>query len=91
MTKAIDDVIAERFRQTEKWGYPQKAMLSATHGLAVLAEEFGEAALEVVEMVANDPGSSERLTRLVLLRHELIQTAAVAIQMAEHIDDGHLK
>lgn len=97
MSKAFDDVVVERLKQREQWGYPQPAMRDPALALAILAEEFGEASRAVVELVVpNDDktiyaGFTRQEKWLRNLRDELIQTAAVAIQFAEHIDDGHIR
>lgn len=62
----------ERLRQTNKWG--DQSSHSAERWLAILMEEVGEAAKEVVE------GNSENL------RMELIQSAAVIVQWLEIIE-----
>lgn len=76
--RVLIDVGMERNRQNQKWGVQR-------HGfgdwMAILGEEFGEVSKEAVEYVF---GRSESL---VNLRNELVQVAAVAVQIIEHIDE----
>lgn len=76
-TKTINDVIDERKRQDKKWGTP-----AHTDGtwLAILTEEIGEVAKEVL-CGGRTPHGYE-------LRQELIQVAAVALAWVEDIDDS---
>lgn len=75
-TKAIEAIVAERARQDELWGGTAGEIASPDttqeHRLAVLAEEFGEVAKEVLE---GDPTGN--------LRTELIQVAAVTLAWLE--------
>lgn len=64
----------ERDRQDAKWGVQDHSDL---RWLAILVEELGEAAAEVI----TKPGYSERR-----LKWELVQVAAVAIAWVESID-----
>lgn len=70
MLAATTDVLEERGRQDAKWGEQNH---SDERWLAILAEEFGEVAKDVVE---RRPG----------LRTELIQTAAVCVAWIECLD-----
>ena len=70
--KVINEVLAEREQQDAKWGYPQKAMRNNLHALAILAEEFGEAAMAVVEIAAAESNFMKAAYRSNL-RQELIQ------------------
>lgn len=68
------EVMRERDQQDEKWGVQRHVQAL---WLAILAEEFGEVAKEVVDGVD-----------LANLRVELIQTAAVAVSFIEALDRG---
>lgn len=68
---ALIEVTQERARQTRKWGEQNH---DNERWLAILAEEFGEIAKEVVE------GDEEQQLP------ELIQLAAVAVAWIECID-----
>ncbi len=77
--EVLDEVLAERERQDAKWG--QQNHEPAKY-FAILSEEHGESAKEVVEATfATNP--AKRLKHLLNLRDELIQTAAVACAMVE--------
>lgn len=77
MSKALDSVRAERFRQEAKWG-DQKH--SPREWLPILAEEFGEVAKEICD------GSVG-----LGYRRELTHLAAVATKMIECFDAGRLE
>jgi len=74
----LHGIATERQRQNEKWGVQR-------HGwgdwIAILGEEFGEASKAAVEITFGYP------TTLAEFRSELIHVAAVATQIAEHIDE----
>ena len=74
LTQALADMVRERERQDQKWGVQDH---SDQRWLAILVEELGEAAAEVI----THPGYSERR-----LKWELIQVAAVAVAWVESID-----
>lgn len=76
------EILAERARQDAKWG-PQNHTPVAY--FAILAEEHGEVAKEVVEATFAR-SAPERRERLVKMRVELIQEAAVAVAMVEALD-----
>lgn len=75
--RVLDDVVAERKRQVDKWGTQR---LEWPVWLAVLTEEVGESAEAALE------AHFETSTSLDHLREELIQVAAVAVAIVEHID-----
>lgn len=82
MEAILAEIKAERLRQNEKWGEQNH---HPVEWLAILSEETGEVAKEVVELTfSND--ESEVKTRLQNYRMELIQVAAVAVQMIECLD-----
>jgi NTP pyrophosphatase (non-canonical NTP hydrolase) len=83
VNKQLDRVLSERLRQYSKWG-PQKH--SAPEWLAILAEEFGEAAQATCHF--NFDPENVRKERCEHLRGELIQTAAVAIAFAQALETG---
>lgn len=76
--RAVDLVIRERQQQDEKWGLQRH---SWPEWITILTEEVGEAA-----QAANDEyfHSRDDLSRL---KEELVQVAAVAMAMVEHIDE----
>ena len=80
--RAMADVLAERRRQEEKWGKNTCANPSMIPGeaLAVLTEELGEVATEVLGFYADEEGSKPRL------RTELSHVAAVALAWMEALE-----
>lgn len=70
--KILQRIVDERRRQDKKWG--TKFSNSAERWLAILAEEFGEAAMAVVDRQYDD------------LDKELIQVAAVCVKFLEFFD-----
>lgn len=70
--KIINLIQIERERQDNRWGTPQERRLPIGYWLAILIEEVGEVAKEIVEA-----GPRE------LLKRELVQVAAVAIAILE--------
>lgn len=84
----LKEVAAERKRQDNRWGQPHQPLL---HRLAILAEEFGEVAKEVVEAQSTidrrtDDEAAHYYTSLINLRAELVQLAAVAVANIEVLD-----
>lgn len=86
MIALTDDILAsvrlERERQDKKWGSQNHVPVKF---LAILSEEHGELAKEVVEFLAAD-SRDERGVRLSRMCNELIQVAAVAVAMVEAIE-----
>lgn len=78
--KVLSEVSSERNRQDVMWGTQEH---EPSVYFAILAEEVGEVAEEINEMV-HDPRSSEQ--RLKNMREELIQVAAVAVAFIERLD-----
>ncbi len=76
----LRDVARERERQDEKWG-PQSH--SPEWWLAILAEEVGEAAQEVLGLRFGDDAKAHGD-----LRAELLHVAAVAVSAIETLDYG---
>lgn len=73
---ALDDVRAERRRQMDRWGVQSQ---SWPEWILILTEELGEAAQAANEAHFRGAGIEQ-------LRTELIQVAAVAVQIVEAID-----
>lgn len=83
--KMLKLVEAERLRQDAKWG--ENRQHSLPEWLAILSEEYGEVAHEVVELNWTRYTRDERELRLTDLRTELLQLAAVAVCIAESVDN----
>ena len=84
---AIASIVEERAAQDAKWG---RQRLSWPEWLAVLTEEYLEAMLELTREVNRQHWHPTG--DYADLRAELVQTAAVAVAMIEHIDEltaGH--
>lgn len=77
----LEDVFEERKRQNNKWGSQRN--LSDLTWLAILTEEVGESAQEVLTRI---PGNEEAGKGHGDLREELVQVAAVAIAWIEALD-----
>ena len=72
------DIASERLRQKMKWGTQHHPWAT---WISILAEEFGEAAKEANDLLNNDnAGGLERL------RTELVQVAAVSVQILQAIN-----
>ncbi len=74
------DIWDERRRQDEQWG-PHRH--SWPEWMGVLLEEIGEAAMVANKLYWSGRGDD----RLMDLRRELIQSAAVIVAIVEHIDE----
>ena len=90
MKQILDDIQKERQRQTEKWGEQNN---SYPKWISILTEEVGEAAKEandyesLLDDINNPTFDSVLLNQtLINLREELVQVAAVAVQIIEKID-----
>lgn len=95
MEKVLQDVRKERERQTEKWG---EQMHSFSKWISILTEEVGEAAREINDYEAlienfiddsftpNEEMEKDMYDFISKARIELIQVAAVAVQIVEFID-----
>lgn len=94
MGAVIEDVMAERWRQFEKWG-------DQAHGmpvwLAIIGEEFGELCEAMLrartwnqprEAIGKEGGMAELQRALADTREEALQLAASAVALIEAIDDG---
>jgi NTP pyrophosphatase (non-canonical NTP hydrolase) len=75
----LSEIANERVRQNAKWGEQNH---SPIEWIAILGEEYGEAAKEALENHFKYPNN----TGLANYRKELIQVAAVAVQMIECLD-----
>ena len=80
MAAALDEVTWERWRQDEKWG-EQNHDLLVWH--AILSEEVGEFA-EALLTARLQTGTGDG--GIGQVRAEIIQVAAVAVAIIEHID-----
>jgi len=96
--KVLDEVMYERKKQNVKWGEQNHNL---TDWIAILTEEVGEASKEAVKFRFRDGLKSLKNenrqividdiqeTRLKNYRKELIQVAAVSVQMIESLDRGY--
>jgi NTP pyrophosphatase (non-canonical NTP hydrolase) len=81
----LQDVAAERAAQVEKWGTQRH---SWPEWMSILTEEVGEAAQAANKAHWTVPDYRESIRKQVqALREELVQIAAVAVQIIEHIDE----
>lgn len=94
MVAAIEDVVAERWRQFEKWGDQAH---EAPVWMLVIGEEFGELCEALLRARtwngSRDPERPvkqqlELGTALADVRTEAVQLAACAVALIEAIDDG---
>lgn len=74
--KFFKDMMHERKRQIEKWGF---RVLDMPYYLTILVEEVGEVARAILDKDPKD------------IRDELIQVATVAKTMAENLDVEDIK
>ncbi|MCY9017244.1 MazG-like family protein [Priestia megaterium] len=82
MANINQDVLTERIKQNEKWGVQRHDM---GKWLAILAEEFGEAAQAMQGPLGL---TSMKETDADDLYEELIQVAAVASAIAEQVKES---
>ena len=82
--KAMSDIASERIRQNRKWGVQYHNL---PEWIAILTEEVGEASKEAVDYHFSNLNQSDKEI-LDRFRKELVQVAAVAVQVIEHIDEG---
>lgn len=96
MEKILEEIKKERIRQNQKWGEQNHSVIEWQ---AILMEEVGEAAKEAGDFHFKNPyvnanGEKQEVllndvvqeVRLKDYRKELIQVAAVAVQMIECLD-----
>lgn len=74
--RVMEEIKQERKRQTEKWGEQDH---SDAHWLAILIEEVGEIAKEIVEAKATGSGDGYSM------RKEIIHAVAVGVQWLEKL------
>ena len=77
----IDEILAERRRQDEKWGEQNH---DPAVWLAILTEEVGELAEAILFDHSN--GDERNHTHSADMRTEAIQVAAVAVQFVQFLD-----
>lgn len=82
--KWLVKVRLERINQYGKWGPQRHSFLG---WLAILGEEFGETSKQVVEIELGHPTPEENKELITGLKDELVQVAAVAIAMAQAIEN----
>ncbi len=75
---ALKMVIAERERQDKKWGYPQNN--TPFEWLSILTEEVGESAQALNDALLS--ANKKDLSRVI---EEMVQVAAVAVSIVEHL------
>lgn len=76
MTAAVDDILAERVQQDEKWGVQDHDPILWT---AILTEEVGEFAKAAMHATFGGPDADK-------MREEAVQVAAVALAIIECLD-----
>lgn len=76
--QAVQLVHRERLRQDEKWGIQRH---SWPEWMTILTEEVGEAAQAACNEHFHPSGNLSRL------KEELVQVAAVAVAIVEHIEE----
>jgi hypothetical protein len=102
METILNEIKEERARQNKKWGEQNHSVIEWQ---GILMEEVGEAAKEAVDYhfnigiqkaIENAPGCPPDIIvsdiqggRLSRYRKELIQVAAVAVQMIECLDRNY--
>lgn len=79
--KAIESILEERERQKSLWG---RQVHDLPTWMTILTEEVGEVAQEVLNV-------KFKKHSIDCLRKELVQVAAVAVQILEQIDERELK
>ena len=85
--QVTDEVQDERRKQDKKWGPQSHAPIE---WIAILGEEFGEASKEALEHHWAGKHYPVDEFRLIRLRAELIQVAAVAVAFVESLDRNEL-
>lgn len=97
MEDVFKEIRKERIRQNKKWGIQRRNPVEWT---AILAEEEGEAAREAVDLYfgnlaidAETSTEADKIQREIRDRwkKELIQVAAVAVQILEQIQEEEQK
>ena len=80
--KILQDIIAERNRQDDKWGKDRDHLM--VEWLSILGEEYGEICKATNELHW-ELDSDARVKKYKNLEEELIQTAAVCIATLESL------
>lgn len=99
MERIFQEIKAERERQDAKFGNQERNVATWA---AILSEESGEVSKEAVDYYCMLPEKNEKgeyvpvsdvtqYKRLANLRKELIQVAAVAVQVIQKLDAGGSK
>lgn len=83
MKSIYTDIVAERAAQFRKWGHQH---YTPERWLAILLEEIGEAAEQVVIGGFPDQSPDTLTAAKISLEQELIQVAAVVVAWLEDID-----
>jgi hypothetical protein len=81
LRNVLDEIFSERFRQHGKWGMQYHSL---PEWITILGEEYGESCKDACDIHFGRECPIENL------RKELIQTAAVAVQMIEMIDKNKI-
>lgn len=87
MENIFKEIQKERYRQNAKWGIQNR---NPVEWIAILTEEVGEASKEAVDLHFDSKSEFQIDHRIKDLREELIQVAAVAVQIIENIDRNRL-
>lgn len=83
----LDEIKDERERQDQKWGEQNHDPFKF---IAILMEEVGEAAQQAVKCYLESKDSATSIQHLKNYRAELVQVAAMAVQMIESVDRNEL-
>ncbi|BBQ07959.1 nucleoside triphosphate pyrophosphohydrolase family protein [Elizabethkingia anophelis] len=85
MDKILNEIKEERIRQIEKYAKKNSGFTLSAF-LSILTEEVGEAAKDINDINLR----SKRKNLFGHLRTELVQVAATAVQIIEHLDETYL-
>ncbi|MDV3559804.1 hypothetical protein CMU69_09655 [Elizabethkingia anophelis] len=85
MDNILNEIKEERIRQIKKFA-DKNSGLSLSAFLSILTEEVGEAAKDINDINLG----SKRKNLFGHLRIELVQVAATAVQIIEHLDKQYL-
>lgn len=90
MKNILEEIVKERSAQENKWGEQNH---SPMEWLPILMEEVGEVSKEALDHYFKNkneecahPTAIDQELRMVRYRKELVQVAAVAVQMIECLD-----
>ena len=94
MNNILEEVRQERQKQNEKWGVQNHNL---PEFMTILMEEVGEASQHAVDFHHRNKATGDGLSvtliqsnQLTKFRREMIQVAAVAVQIIERIDRGDI-